>query len=228
MPKERTRIIRGIGGGGGKHRTLADVEISAPHWKDALRTACLDRARQKKRDLILRKRLQFSDPTTASSDTASSKTVRMNGNNDDNDMLSSSSVRTLLEDELRHRGINVVSPGRQLPTASVHHEEGPESYQNRIRNDDGEDLSMDVDDVDTNSITSERGEYEITEDVINELLQDIEDQIKNEGKVFSLNQSVMVALFLFRFLNLQQLTFKFSLLYAFVDMYCENDRGNIC
>jgi hypothetical protein len=141
-----------------RYKSLAQVEASAPHWKDALRSDCIARARQKRRELVMQKRRQPGMTCPSS--------------------LPIQPVRSLIEEELRKRGIRVVSvdPGleqREQEISSLQPVDGREGEAGHHRG--GEKMTeMEVD--------TTTDEYAITEELLNSLLEDIEEELRYDGK----------------------------------------------
>jgi hypothetical protein len=151
-----------------RHRTVA-VATPPTRWKETLRRACLDRARQKRRDLVMRKRRHFSFCES-------------------NDGTSQSAFR-VVEEELRNNGVGIVSFDRQgarkASESWVMSGDEPFSAHVLTKDDEGEIAgSEDVQDLDSMDIDDARNNfigYTITEDDLNDILEDVEEELGLNG-----------------------------------------------
>jgi hypothetical protein len=152
-----------------RHRTAA-VATPSTRWKETLRRACLDRARQKRRDLVMRKRRQFSFCES-------------------NDGTNQSAF-SVVEEELRKSGVGIVSSddkqgARKGSESCVMSSEEPFSAHVLSKDEEGEIAGReDVQGLDAMDVDDARNDfigYTITEDDLNDILEDVEEELGLNG-----------------------------------------------
>jgi hypothetical protein len=150
------------------HQRAPVVATPSPRWKENLRRACLDRARQKRRDLVMRKRRQLSFSGAF--------------------VDSARPAQSVVEEELRKMGVGIVSscPHEDAGAATAPFSMSREDHISIPM------LSQDVEDVeggrqdveysmDIDKDTSDFVEYVITEDDLNDILRDVEEELRLDG-----------------------------------------------
>ena len=150
-------------------------------WKESLRQACLNRARKSRKEVIWKKRLQQT-PIPECND----------NDNDNGDSI----VRSVVEQELRHQGVAVVTPGfhgKYSLTFSPPTETGVFFHNQSTYESPDQAMAMMADTPFTTTTTAPLEEDEsdssvFAQDVLSEeewyeLLQEVEDEIRRTGKL---------------------------------------------
>jgi hypothetical protein len=142
-------------------RQEAAVATPSPGWKESLRQACLDRARRKRRDLVMRKRRQLSF--------------------DDNDAAEYQPARMVVEEELRHRGVAIHSACFEEESTAISQEcgIGSDPMMTAMTQDDDEgEEPMDT------PYSRSIGDHFISEEDLFDLLQEVENELQRDGEFF--------------------------------------------
>jgi hypothetical protein len=142
-------------------RQEAAVATPSPGWKESLRQACLDRARRKRRDLVMRKRRQLSF--------------------DDNDGAEDQPARMVVEEELRRRGVAIHSACFEEESTAISQECGIGSDpMMAAMTQDYDEVEEPMDDPYSRSI----GDHFISEEDLFDLLQEVENELQCDGEFF--------------------------------------------
>ena len=204
--------MNSTGSSRGNHRITSLRHRQQSDWKESLRRACLDRARNNRKQ-VLWKRRRGAQPQPAMDDDAEGDIFK---NNNGEHPPTTNTVRTVVEQELRQQGVSiktraaVVSPATSSRTASTACSSTSPDTTSGCYQDDvvfvpdqivgtlDETAMMVEDNISANSTRhsntsyerqnsydSDSTEYVISEEELYELLQDVEEEMLRSGTFVS-------------------------------------------
>ena len=155
-----------------QQRTAAG-KIPSMRWKENLRRACLDRARKKRLDLVMQKRRQFSLAETSTDPVDPAYMV--------------------IKEELQKRGVGDIPPYHQVKEMDAVELSGESSDDlamsiptvSQEKNNNKTDQACVEQTMEVDGVLDGCDEYVITEDDLNDILQEVEEELRKNGKCYS-------------------------------------------